>query len=118
MQPMLLYPRRSRFAPTKRLFVVKDEKEHISDKKSKQLWSVCQGFFPNIVRPYYIKSEFWQVCLFFLYLIECYCYKLSKSLHVLYNVGRRTQKKRITNIIKLLSFELHLFRAKGDTGNY
>jgi len=46
MQPMLLYPRRSRFAPTK------------TDKKSKQLWSVCQGFFPNIVRPYYIKGEF------------------------------------------------------------
>ena len=31
---------------------------------------------------------------------------------------RRIQEKRIPNIIKLLSFALHLFRAKGGSRNY
>ena len=44
--------------------------------------------------------------------------QVIKSLRILYNVRRRTQKKRIPNIIRLLSFELHLFRAKGCFRKY
>ena len=76
MQPMLLYPRRSRFAPTKRYSGVIDEKEHtlkLSVSNFKRGLTIVQfryiknlssygrfvkGFYPNFVRLYYIKGKF------------------------------------------------------------
>lgn len=58
-----------------------------------------------------------QICLFFLYFIECYCYKLYALCEILYYGAWPHNKEKKTNIFDQLIFGLYIFGVKSVSRN-